>query len=207
MLSLLRRLSVWCCPHLLLSTGACSCRLISTACRMLSSKPTGRRFCCRLMGQTDAQPLHRPCSAYYAGTSINLYLKVNLSKRLRHEYSVGHSGSLYLSLRPKSRTLVWVPKVWSETWLICKTWSNAELWSEIVCTCIVSDRLYDVCGPAVRIHHLCDDVRLCLPHRLPHLRAQLCKHTTIYFYCCCWYFRTPPSATPSPLPLRRVRCN
>jgi len=92
--------------HRRLQHGACSCRLISTACRMLSSKPTGRRFCCRLMGQTDAQPLHRPCSAYYAGTSINLYLKVNLSKRLRQEYSVGHSGSLYLSMRPKSRTLV-----------------------------------------------------------------------------------------------------
>ena len=65
-----------------------------------------------------------------------------------------------------------------------------------MCTCIVSDRLYDVCGPAVCIHHLCDDVRLCLPHRLPHLRAQLCKHTTIYFYC--YSFRTPPSATSSP---------
>jgi len=36
----------------------------------LSSKPAGRRCCCRSMGRTDVGPLHRPCSAYYAG-SVN----------------------------------------------------------------------------------------------------------------------------------------
>ena len=39
----------------------------SLARRALSSKPAGRRCCCRSMGQTDgrtdARPLHRPCCA------------------------------------------------------------------------------------------------------------------------------------------------
>ena len=45
----------------------------------LSSKLTGRRCCCRSMeqtnGRTDARPLHRPCSAYYAGGVSNSYGK------------------------------------------------------------------------------------------------------------------------------------
>jgi len=64
-LSLLRRLSTWRCPHLLLNAGACSTApavidwypLQTLA---LSSKPTGRRCCCRSMGQTDGQTDERP---------------------------------------------------------------------------------------------------------------------------------------------------
>ena len=37
----------------------------------LSSKPAGHHCCCRSMGQTDAQPLYRPCSAYYIGNGNN----------------------------------------------------------------------------------------------------------------------------------------
>jgi len=35
----------------------------------LSSKPTGRRCCCRSMGQLDRiRPFHKPCSIYGAGS-------------------------------------------------------------------------------------------------------------------------------------------
>ena len=72
-LSLLRRLSTWRYPHLLLSAGTSVARLpqrdrsyrsTSAAHRALSSKPVGRRCRCRSMGQTDGRPLHRACSAY-----------------------------------------------------------------------------------------------------------------------------------------------
>jgi len=53
-----------------------SCRSMSPARRALSSKPAARRRCCRSMGQTDrptdgqtdARPLHKPCSAYWGST-------------------------------------------------------------------------------------------------------------------------------------------
>ena len=42
----------------------------------LSSKPAGHRCCCRSTGQTDTRtddrPLHRPCSAHYAGSANKL---------------------------------------------------------------------------------------------------------------------------------------
>ena len=64
LLSLLRRLSTWRCPHSLMSTGAPaarrpqrarSYRSISSAHRTLSSKPAGRRCCCWSTGQTDGR--------------------------------------------------------------------------------------------------------------------------------------------------------
>ena len=55
----------------------CRCWSISPARTALSSKPAARRCCCRSTGQTDGRtdtrPLHRPCSAYYAG-SVNIHL-------------------------------------------------------------------------------------------------------------------------------------
>ena len=55
--------------------GARSYRSISRARRALSSKPAGRRCCCRSTGQTgermDARPLHRPCSAYGESSGNN----------------------------------------------------------------------------------------------------------------------------------------
>ena len=51
----------------------------------LSSEPAGRRCCCRSMGQTDgrtdARPLHRPCSAYDAG-SVNKATSVLSCRKL-----------------------------------------------------------------------------------------------------------------------------
>jgi len=41
-----------------------------------------------------------------------------------------NTGSLYLSLRPKVSNFSLSPKVWSQTWLISETRSNAKLWSE-----------------------------------------------------------------------------
>jgi len=58
-----------------LQHAARSCRSISLAPRALSSKPAGRRCCWQSTGQTDrrtdAQPLHRPYSDYYAGSVKN----------------------------------------------------------------------------------------------------------------------------------------
>ena len=50
-----------------------------TSCRgALGSKPATRRGCCRSMGQnngrTDASPIHRPCSVYYAGSASSLHV-------------------------------------------------------------------------------------------------------------------------------------
>ena len=53
----------------------------------LSSKPTGRRCCCRSMGlgrtdgRTDTRPLHRPLSAYYTGgvNNVGELISSNLS--------------------------------------------------------------------------------------------------------------------------------
>ena len=74
-ISVVRRLSTWHCPHLLLSAGAGSRQSVSPVHTALSSKPATCRCCCRSMGQTDGQtdarPFHRPCSAYYAGTVNN----------------------------------------------------------------------------------------------------------------------------------------
>jgi len=62
---------------LLLSAGACRCRLIWPARWALSSKPAACRSGCRTMGQTDGRtdgwtdgprPLNTPCSAYYTGS-------------------------------------------------------------------------------------------------------------------------------------------
>ena len=47
-------------------------RSISPARTALSSKPAARRCCGRMGqtdGQTDARPLHRPCSAHCAGNA------------------------------------------------------------------------------------------------------------------------------------------
>jgi len=49
-------------PHLLLSDGACC--TAPTARLQLSIDGTDKRT----DGWTDARPLHRPCSAYYAGS-------------------------------------------------------------------------------------------------------------------------------------------
>jgi len=54
-LSLLRRLLTWRYPHRPLHHGARSCRSICPTHRALSSKPAGRRCCCRSMGQTDGR--------------------------------------------------------------------------------------------------------------------------------------------------------
>ena len=75
MLSLLRLLLTWRYPHRPLHHGARSCRSICPTHRAVSSKPAGRRCCCRSMGQTDRRtdrPLHRPCCACYAGSVNNV---------------------------------------------------------------------------------------------------------------------------------------
>jgi len=79
------------CPHSLLNAVLrCHCSWASAAvewcraCRALSSKPTAHRRGCETMGQThgqmDAQLLHRPCSAYYAGNVNKLCTFPRISK-------------------------------------------------------------------------------------------------------------------------------
>jgi len=51
--------------------------LMHGASRALSSKPATRRCCCRSTRRTDIRPLHRPCSAYYAGSFNNLTSTAN----------------------------------------------------------------------------------------------------------------------------------
>jgi len=82
--SLLCWLSVWHCPHFLLSTGACSDAVtaehwhllyglsIDICCLQGAQQQTPTHHCCcRTDGRTDTQPLHRPCSAYYVGSVNN----------------------------------------------------------------------------------------------------------------------------------------
>ena len=63
-----------CCGPVLLRHRPCSSRSISPTRRAHSSKPAAR-FCSGGIGQTDGQtdavPLNRPCSAYYAGRANN----------------------------------------------------------------------------------------------------------------------------------------
>jgi len=71
---------------------------IFPACRALSSKPTGRRCCCRSTrqtdghGRTDARSLHRPCSAYYESSVGNNYTSINVDceKILEKQKNITH---------------------------------------------------------------------------------------------------------------------
>ena len=51
-----------------LQHGARSYRSYLRQTPAMSSKPADRRCCSRSTGRTDVRPLHRPCSAYYAGS-------------------------------------------------------------------------------------------------------------------------------------------
>jgi len=72
-LSLVPRLATRRYPHSLLNAGACSRRYRSIAGtrRPQGAQQQTSRCCCRSTGQverTDTRPLHRPCSAYSAGS-------------------------------------------------------------------------------------------------------------------------------------------
>jgi len=69
---------------LLLGAGSRRCSSISSARGALSGKPAAAaRAVVRRHTQTDARPLHRPCSAYYAGRVNEYEQEAQLSPKNR----------------------------------------------------------------------------------------------------------------------------
>ena len=88
-----------------LQPGDRSYRSISSAHRALSNKPQAavagvKRRDRRTDGRTDARQLHRPCSAYYAGTVNNFYGRPWHRGRhcIRHDVAVSVCRSVTVSI-------------------------------------------------------------------------------------------------------------
>ena len=104
---------VQCCSPVLLRQSPRRNHLISPTCRAHSSKPAAR-CCSGRMGQkwqtdrrTDTVPFHRPCSAYYAGST-----NIDNKTMMRYIHQHHQSPDCHKAGRPLTRMTAMDLMIW-----------------------------------------------------------------------------------------------